>query len=81
MILQVDLKFINRYHHTWPRAIRILSSGRLDLKALITHRFNLEDAVKALTSAADKDTVSVKIHIEDSYEHPDQSGSVANQTG
>lgn len=63
--LQVDLKFINRYHHSWPVAIRLLGYGVLDLKPLVTHRFPLEQAVEALTAASDRSSGSIKVHIED----------------
>jgi L-iditol 2-dehydrogenase len=62
---QVDLKFINRYHHSWPVAIRLLQHGVLDLKPLVTHRFPLEKAVDALKASADRNSGSIKIHIED----------------
>lgn len=65
---QIDLKFINRYNHSWPSAIRLLSSGYLDLKPLVTHRYALEEAMDALTSAADRTSGSIKIHIEDGGE-------------
>ncbi|EON66282.1 hypothetical protein W97_05675 [Coniosporium apollinis CBS 100218] len=65
---EIDLKFINRYHHSWPTAIRLLFSGYLDLKPLVTHRFALEDAVEAPTSSADRTTGSIKVHIEDNKE-------------
>lgn len=62
---QIDLKFINRYHHTWPKAIKLLSCGYIDLKKLMTHRFCLENAVDALTSSADRSSGAIKIHIGD----------------
>ena len=65
MDTQVDLKFINRYHHSWPVAIRLLQHGVLDLKPLVTHRFPLEQAVEALKASADRNSGSIKIHIED----------------
>ena len=65
MRFQVDLKFINRYHHSWPQAMRLLSHGVLDLKPLVTHRYPLEKADKALRASADRSTGSIKIHVED----------------
>jgi len=62
---QVDLKFINRYHHSWPQAMRLLSHGVLDLKPLVTHRYPLEKADEALRASADRSTGSIKIHVED----------------
>ena len=62
---QVDLKFINRYHHSWPQAMRLLSHGVLDLRPLVTHRYPLEKADEALRASADRLTGSIKIHVED----------------
>ena len=62
---QVDLKFINRYHHSWPQAMRLLSHGVLDLKPLVTHRYPLDRADEALRASTDRATGSIKIHVED----------------
>ncbi|KAF8852044.1 sorbitol dehydrogenase [Acephala macrosclerotiorum] len=64
-LAEIDVKFINRYHHSWPFAIRLMQSGYIDLKPLVTHQFKLEEAVSALETAADRTKTSVKIHIWD----------------
>ncbi|KAF2163757.1 hypothetical protein M409DRAFT_68332 [Zasmidium cellare ATCC 36951] len=64
-LAEVDLKFINRSHHSWPMAIRLLQHKVIDLQPLITHRFKLEEADKALEASADRNSGSIKIHIED----------------
>lgn len=48
--------------------MRVLAHGVLDLKPLISHRFALEDAVKALETAADRSAGAVKVHIVDDAE-------------
>jgi threonine dehydrogenase-like Zn-dependent dehydrogenase len=65
LCIQVDLKFINRYHHSWPQAMRLLSHGVLELKPLVTHRYPLEKANEALRASADRTSGSIKIHVED----------------
>ncbi|KAF2152101.1 GroES-like protein [Myriangium duriaei CBS 260.36] len=62
---EVDLKFINRYHHSWPYAIRLMQAGYVDLKPLVTHRFRLEQAVEAIETSADRSLGSVKVHVDD----------------
>jgi L-iditol 2-dehydrogenase len=62
---QIDLKFINRYHHSWPLAIAAIQHGILDLNPLVTHTFPLEEAKKALETAADRVAGSVKVHVVD----------------
>ena len=60
---EIDLKFQYRYHNTWPKAIRLVSGGVIDLKALVTHRFKLEDAVEAFEVASDVSKGSIKVQI------------------
>jgi len=61
---EVDLQFQYRYANTWPRAIRLLKSGTIDLTKLVTHRYTLEDAVSAFKTAADPKTGAIKVQIQ-----------------
>ena len=61
---EIDLQFQYRYSNTWPRAIRLLESGVVDLTKLITHRFDIEDAVNAFNTAADPKTGAIKVQIQ-----------------
>ena len=61
---EIDLQFQYRYANTWPRAIRLVESGVVDLHRLVTHRFDLEDAVKAFETAADPRTGAIKVQIQ-----------------
>ncbi|KAK4963760.1 hypothetical protein LTR28_004432 [Elasticomyces elasticus] len=61
---EVDLQFQYRYANTWPRAIRLLKSGLIDLKKMVTHRFDLSDAVKAFETSADQKTGAIKVMIQ-----------------
>ncbi|KAK0249768.1 L-arabinitol 4-dehydrogenase [Friedmanniomyces endolithicus] len=61
---EVDLQFQYRYANTWPRAIRLLKGGVLDLKKLVTHRYKLEDAVEAFKVAADAKQGGIKVMIQ-----------------
>ena len=64
-LLQIDLKFINRYRDTWPPAITCLSRGILDLKKLVTHVFPLEKSVDALQLCSDPRNGSIKTLVVD----------------
>ncbi|KAI0837618.1 GroES-like protein [Hypoxylon sp. FL0890] len=57
---EVDLQFQYRYCNTWPRAIRLVENGVVDLSKLVTHRFKLEDAIEAFNTAADPKTGAIK---------------------
>ena len=61
---EIDLQFQYRYSNTWPRAIRLVESGLIDLKTLVTHRFDIEDATKAFETAADPKTGAIKVMIQ-----------------
>jgi len=48
---ELTLGLVNRYAHTWPTAIALVSSGRVDVASLVTHRFALADTAEALMLA------------------------------
>lgn len=48
-----------RYANTWPTAIALVRSGRVDLDRLVTGRYGLADAADALT-ASRRDPTAVK---------------------
>ncbi|KFX98062.1 hypothetical protein V497_01801 [Pseudogymnoascus sp. VKM F-4516 (FW-969)] len=57
---EVDLQFQYRYCNTWPRAIRLVQAGLIDMKKLVTHRYALENAVDAFETAANPKTGAIK---------------------
>ncbi|KAI9682316.1 MAG: L-arabinitol 4-dehydrogenase [Caeruleum heppii] len=61
---EIDLRFEYRYSNTWPRAIRLIRGGVIDLKKLVTHRFDIQDAAKAFATAADPKTGAIKVQIQ-----------------
>lgn len=63
-VREVDLQFQYRYANMWPKAIRLVKEGVIDVKRLITHRFNLEEAVQAFETAADPKTGAIKVQIQ-----------------
>lgn len=65
---EIDLQYQYRYSNTWPRAIRLVQNGVIDLNKLVTHRFALEDALKAFETAANPKTGAIKVQIMSSEE-------------
>jgi L-iditol 2-dehydrogenase len=65
---EIDLQYQYRYSNTWPRAIRLVQNGVIDLNKLVTHRFSLEDALKAFETAANPKTGAIKVQIMSSEE-------------
>lgn len=49
---ELTISLVNRYNHTWPLAINLVSSGRIDVNPLVTHHFNLDQTADALTLAS-----------------------------
>lgn len=60
---EIDLQFQYRYCNTWPRAIRLVQNGVINLEKLVTHRFSIEEAIKAFATAADPKTGAIKVQI------------------
>lgn len=61
---EVDLKFQYRYANTWPKAIRLVDSGIVGrIRRLVTHRFTLEEAIKAFETSADLKSGAIKVQI------------------
>jgi L-iditol 2-dehydrogenase len=53
----------NAYMRQYPKAIRLVAGGLINLKPLVTHRFKLEDAVAAFHLAADPTKGAIKVQI------------------
>lgn len=62
---EIDLQFQYGYANQYPKAIRLVEGGLIDLKPLVTHRFSLEKAVEAFQVAADPSQGAIKVQIQD----------------
>jgi L-iditol 2-dehydrogenase len=62
---EIDLKYQYRYAEQYPKAIRLVTAGLIDVKPLVTHRFAIEDALDAFEVAADYSKGSIKVQIVD----------------
>ncbi|KAG0750289.1 hypothetical protein G6F57_006594 [Rhizopus arrhizus] len=61
---EVDIRGLFRYHHTYPRAIALLSSGAIqDIKHLVTHKYEFKDALKAFETTSDYSRGAIKVQI------------------
>ena len=66
--MEIDLQYQYRYSNTWPRAIRLVENGLVNLRKLVTHRYLLEDAKEAFSTAANPKTGAIKVQILSSKE-------------
>lgn len=62
---EISLKYQYRYANQYPKAIRLVSSGLINVKPLVTHRFKLEQAIDAFETAVDYSKGSIKVQILD----------------
>jgi D-xylulose reductase len=60
---ELDVRGVNRYCNTYPRAIALLASGRLDVRPLISHRFPFDQVVSAFEFASENRTATVKVMV------------------
>lgn len=57
----LTIRMVRRMKHVYPRAIELVSRGMVDVGALISHRFKLEDAEKAFRIADAREGIKVII--------------------
>ena len=63
MSRELTLSWVHRYNNTWPLAIALVASGRVDVQPLITHHFPLAETAAALTLASRvPDSVKAIVH-------------------
>jgi len=59
----LTLKLVRRMKLTYPRAIRLVESGKVDVRSLITHTFSFEQADAAFAAAARREGLKVIIKL------------------
>jgi L-iditol 2-dehydrogenase len=60
---ELVLTGVFRYANTWPTAIALVESGRVDLDAMVTSRFSLENTAEALESDRTPGTVKAVVAV------------------
>src|SRR5215218_6496809 len=64
----LTVKFSRRMGHVYPRAIGLVAAGKVDLDALVTHRFPLEGGAEAFALQTERRDGAVKAVIEVGHE-------------
>lgn len=59
----LTIKLCRRMKHTYPRAIRLVETGRVDLRSLVTHRFPMDEYEQAFAVAAQREGLKVVIEL------------------
>jgi L-iditol 2-dehydrogenase len=57
----LTIKMVRRMKNTYPRAISLVSSGKVDVRSLVTHTFPLEQASQAFATAGRREGLKVII--------------------
>lgn len=60
---EASIETIFRYANVYDRAVKLLGSGQIDIKPLITDTYSFKDSVKAYDYAVDPKPTSVKVQI------------------
>ncbi|XP_070819989.1 sorbitol dehydrogenase [Chaetodon trifascialis] len=69
-VREVDIRGVFRYCNTWPMAIAMLASGKVNVKPLVTHRFPLEQAVQAFETTRQGLGIKVMLKCDQSDQKP-----------
>jgi L-iditol 2-dehydrogenase len=57
----LTLKLARRMKHTYPRAIRLVESGQVDVRSLVSHTFALEETPEAFATAQRREGLKVVV--------------------
>lgn len=69
-VREVDIRGVFRYCNTWPMAIAMLASGKVNVKPLVTHRFPLEQAMQAFETTRQGVGIKVMLKCDQSDQNP-----------
>ncbi|KAK0156330.1 Sorbitol dehydrogenase [Merluccius polli] len=69
-VREVDIRGVFRYCNTWPMAIAMLASGKVNVKPLVTHRFPLEEAAQAFETTRKGEGVKVMLKCDKNDQEP-----------
>ncbi|GLD71843.1 sorbitol dehydrogenase [Lates japonicus] len=69
-VREVDIRGVFRYCNTWPMAIAMLASGKVNVKPLVTHRFPLEQAVQAFETTRQGLGIKVMLKCDQNDQNP-----------
>ncbi|KAM6979813.1 sorbitol dehydrogenase [Aplochiton taeniatus] len=69
-IREVDIRGVFRYCNTWPMAIAMIASGKVNVKPLVTHRFRMEEAAQAFETTRQGQGVKVMLKCDRDDQNP-----------
>lgn len=60
-VREIDIRGVFRYANCYPAALSLIASGRIDVKPLITHRFDITESVQAFEMAESGQAIKVMV--------------------
>jgi len=60
-VREIDIRGVFRYANCYPAALSLIATGRIDVKPLITHRFDITESVQAFEMAESGQAIKVMI--------------------
>ena len=63
-IKEIDIRGVFRYCNTYPIALELVASGKVQMKRLVTHRFKMFESADAFEAARDRSSKSIKVIID-----------------
>ncbi|TIC60654.1 L-arabinitol 4-dehydrogenase [Wallemia mellicola] len=63
--MEIDIQYQYRYANMYPRSVRAVEGGLVNLKSLATHFYKLEDGIEGFMTASDPSTGAIKVQIID----------------
>jgi L-iditol 2-dehydrogenase len=58
----LTIKIVRRMKHTYPRAIDLVATGKVDVESIVTHRYTLDESAEAFSSAESRKGLKVVIN-------------------
>jgi L-iditol 2-dehydrogenase len=63
----LSLVLSRRMNHVYPRAIRLVEQGHIDVRSVVTHRYQLDEIDAALKTAVAREGLKVVVHPSDPH--------------
>jgi len=57
----LTIQMVRRMKHTYPRAIKLVETGQVELRSIVSHRFGLDQAAEAFSVAQKREGLKVVI--------------------